>query len=127
MLIRREQLDAFADDALPRLIADLCAHLREHHAEAVGDLGDDELRRRVRVSLARARTYGLSSCASLGAFVATAFEVAPNFDEQPNINAALLDTRVSADSRMLDLVHRTTEADWEQAERASDARAWSED
>ena len=124
MIIRNDQLDAMRRDRRPELVERLLAHLKTYHAGSIAGFDDGELRRRIRLGLARADRYGFLSHASLAAFVATMFEVAPNFDEHPRLQAGLLDTSVSLDSRMLDLVQRTTEADWIEAEESYDEGAW---
>jgi hypothetical protein len=111
---QRELLDHAVEAAFVREVA---RHLREEHPEACAGLPDAELTRRAGVGIARARSHDLTWEASITAFVAIMFEVAPTFDEQPAIRRVLGDRRVSPDLRIDALWDRTTDEDWDEAER----------
>ncbi len=109
-----EALDRAVDEAYAR---DLARYVREEHAEAVADLPDEELFRRVTIGIDRAERHGLTWDSAVSAFVAIMFEVSPTFDEVPAIAAVLADERVAPDMRLDALWDRTSDEDWDEAER----------
>jgi hypothetical protein len=111
---QREMLNQAIEEAFVR---EVCRHLRAEHAPRCEGLDDAELSRRARVGIARARIHDLEWDTSITAFVAIMFEVAPTFDEQPAIRRVLGDRRVSPSQRIDALWDRTTEEDWDEAER----------
>lgn len=125
LVIRNAQMEAFKKQAEEQFIEDIIRHLNEHHRECIGELPDAELRTRVEKGLARARTYGIDDGRGLTAFVGLMFEIAPNFDERPAIHAVLTDMSIPSGSKMDELIHRTSEDDWEQAEAMRDERVWT--
>lgn len=110
-------IDHSVEDAYAR---DMALYLREEHADEVGGLSDKELLARVNVAIARALTYELTWDESITAFVAIMFVVAPTFDEQPAIRAVLRDERVPPNLRIDALWERTTDEDWDEAEKAAE-------
>ncbi|MFT3772594.1 MAG: hypothetical protein QM820_44960 [Minicystis sp.] len=127
LTIRDPQLAALRAAREPAFLDDLVAHLRAYHPDAVEDLSDDEIRARARVGVRRAGRYGFDKGRTAAAFVALMFEIAPNFDEHPAIRRCLTDEAIPVDARILDLVHRTTAAAWEEAEEAYDDAAWGDE
>jgi len=135
MIIGRLAVDrAYQEKGLGRaLLRD--AILRTLQAASIGGIrailvhaiSDEELLRRVSLGIARAESHGLTWDASITAFVAMMFEVAPTFDEQPAIARVLKDESLPADQRIDALWERTTDEDWDEAEaRAPFAEAfWS--
>ncbi len=124
MIIRNDQINSLREDDYPRLIETIRQYLRDNHQSAVMGFDDEQLRSMIRVGIKRAEKYEMNSDAGFGAFVAIMFEVAPNFDEHPNIKKALMDKTVSPNSRILDIIHRTTEKDWDEAEQSYDPEGW---
>ena len=99
-------------------------HVCEHHAEAVAELRDEEIQRRARVAVQRALQHGFRQETSVAAFAALMFLVAPNFDEQPAIRAALSMPGLTPDDCMEMLLSKTAEQDWEAAGAMADESAW---
>jgi hypothetical protein len=122
--ITKQQIASLDDEIAGAFARDLVRYLRAEHADAVRALDDAELLRRVHVGVARAEAYGMTWDATITAFVAMMFEIAPTFDEQPGIARVLHDERVPPDTRVDALWDRTTEEDWDEAERYA-ARAES--
>ena len=52
------------------------------------------------------------------------FEIAPNFDEQPEINKCLRDESVRAEERLDMLFRRVSDEAWVEAEEDYDHEAW---
>jgi len=117
-----ETLDRAIDAAYAR---DVARYIRAEHEALVRSLPEAELLRRVEIGIGRAKRYGMTWDATITAFVAIMFEVAPAFDEQPAIQRVLRDDRLPADVRIDALWDRTTDEDWDEAERlAKDAEAF---
>ena len=112
-----EALDRAMDAAYAR---EMVRYLRAEHAEAVKGVADAELLRRVQIAIDRAKAYGMTWDATITGFVAIMFEVAPTFDEQPAIRRVLHDERLPADVRIDALWDRTTDEDWDEAERLAE-------
>ena len=70
------------------------------------------------------RGHGFEMESSGAAFSALMFLVAPNFDQQPAIRAALADATMSPDARMAKLMTRTKEQDWDAAGAMADPAVW---
>ncbi len=102
------------------LIEHIVDHLCEEQAEAVAELRDQEIERRVRLGIGRARAAGFSQPEEITAFVTLMFVVAPDFDVHPKIAAAL--KTLSGPNRLQNLFQRTSEEDW--AEAAEQTAGW---
>lgn len=118
--ISREQIADLEREVMVEEIRDIARYLRVEHTEAVAAVADEELLRRVAKGVARAQAYGMEWDSTITAFVAIMFEVAPTFDEQPAIRDVLRDRRIPADTRIDALWDRTTDEDWDEAERMAD-------
>jgi hypothetical protein len=116
--IRDEQIRALAEAIEGDWVDRLAAHLRAHHAEAVAELTDEALRRRVWEGARRARRYGLGDESSLGAFVALQCVIAPGFDRHPAILRVLRDASLPPGRQIDALAERIRAAEW------LEARAW---
>jgi hypothetical protein len=103
------------DDELVEHIVD---HLCEEQADALDGLSDDEIERRVRLGLARARANGFTDPEPATAFVTLMFLVSPCFDRQPAIAAAIRTASGSPAERLRALFGKTKESDWDEAATA---------
>ncbi len=99
-------------------------HLCEEQPEAVAELRDAEIMRRVRLGMDRARSHELNTEGSITAFVTLMFLVAPNFDEHPRIRKALDNQTADPDQRMQRIFQQTAEADWDEA--GENACSWED-
>ena len=124
LVIRKEQMEVFARIAEENFIDDVAREVRETEADSVEDLSDDDLRKRVKVAVARAARHGLTLELSIIAFVRLMFAIAPNFDEQPNIKQMLADERVEPDDRVELVFRAASDDDWEEAGELYDESAW---
>lgn len=126
--ISRDQVADLERAVFAEEVRDMARYMRLEHAEAVAEIDDAELLRRVEKGIARAQSYGMEWDSTITAFVAIMFEVAPTFDEQPAIQRVLSDGRIPADTRIDALWDRTSDEDWDEAEAMADqAEAfWSE-
>jgi hypothetical protein len=137
--IREEQLGAFSPVAEAAFLRRVVGHVRRHHADAavrlpdaptattVKQLPEERLTEMVRRGLARARRYGLTLETTLTGFVAIMFAVAPNFDAHPLLRRVLTDETVPPDSRLDEMMSKTSAENWVQVERSYDPDAWLEE
>ena len=101
-------------------------YVKEQHADKVEGMADAIITERVKVAIARAKSFGLKLKESILFFVALMFDIAPNFYEQPGIRRALTTSNDSPDVRMDELLDNTSEDDWDQAEENYDEEKWQE-
>lgn len=103
--IRDEVAEALERAARSSLVDRIADQLRNGHALALGVIGEEKLRARIREGLVRAHGHGLRREASLTDFVILQFEVSPRFDEQPAIRKLLRDTEIP-DQERVQALHR---------------------
>ncbi len=122
--LRPEHLKAFQPQAEADFVNRLVQHLRDGSVGEAPALTNEVLIARVQAGIARARRYGLARESKLAAFVALMFEFAPNFDENPRIQAILRNAQVPPDEKIYEVVDRTSEEDWAMVEQSSNPSAW---
>ncbi len=123
--ISSQQIEVLESEIGAVYARDLARYLRVEHEDAVRALDDAELQRRVHIGIARAEAYGMTWDSTITAFVALMFEIAPTFDRQAAIRRVLDDARLPPDTRVDALWARTSDEDWDEAERyADDAEAF---
>ena len=101
--------------SVDELVEHVTDHLCEEHAEALEELSDGEIERRVRAGLERARAHGITDAEPTTAFVTLMFLVGPGFDQHPAIAAALKNARGTPAERLRTLFKHTSEQDWDEA------------
>jgi hypothetical protein len=114
-------MSAQNDQELAELIFD---HLCDEQPDAVAELRDAEILRRVRLGIERARTHDLTSDGAITAFVTLMFLIAPNFDQHLRIRKALDHPAADPDKRMQQIFQQTAEDDWDEA--AQNACSWDD-
>lgn len=134
LIIRPEQLEPFQQVAEAAFAMELVEELREESSGVmiqlpngsftIDQIPEEVLYEMVRNGITRAHKYGLSWEYSIGGFVTLMFEAAPNFDEHPLIQRVLKDEDTAPDSRIDELIDRTTDENWEAVEQNYDANAW---
>jgi hypothetical protein len=125
LIIRKEQMDVFQNEAERNFENEVQKQLRTTHAALVKDMDDDILRKRVAYGIFRAREYGLTWKSNLAIFVILMFDLNPEFDRHPSFSRRLNDTDVDPNERMRTLVKEMTEEDWATARQI--AADWPED
>lgn len=124
LTISEEQLNTFLLHDEPAFVDFIIEHLNEESPELIDRLPLDTLREMVRNGISRAKKYGLHSPEDITAFVAVMFEIAPNFDEQPEIHQVLRDERILIDKRFDSIFEKVSDEAWEEADRNYDHEAW---
>jgi hypothetical protein len=124
MIIRKEQFSRYLQEDEDRFIGFICQHLRKEYPRKTKRIAEEKLRQMVVGGLARARRYKLTTDEDLMAFVAVMMEIAPNFDEQPDLHHVLTDVRIPVNSRFDTLFIPSLDEAWEQAAENDDQTAW---
>lgn len=122
--IRKKQSDACLLNDEEEFVKFIVGHLRQESPALVGGFSDDSMQSMVSSGLKRARGYGFRSPEDLTAFVSIMFEVAPNFDEQPEIHRVLTDETVPIDQRFDLIFENASEEAWDEANEKYDYEAW---
>ncbi len=118
------QMSTLADANLDGVARDLVPYFREFHENATMDLDDDALFNRVSAGLRRARSWDFESMFAQILFVAIMLEVAPDFDTDPHIRAALEDGTQPLDDRLAGIGDALSEAGWEAVSARGNPAAW---
>ena len=106
----------------------LVAHVKKEEPELEAEYKDDDLRGMVRVGIDKADRYGFTSADDQSAFVSIMFEVAPNFDDQPEIKAVLEENQLPTSYRLDKLWSPAVpEEVWEKARDEYNEEAWKGD
>lgn len=124
LVIREEQMKVFDAAAEASFERRLAALVREIQPELVSELDEDDLLACVQAGIERARGHGLGGEQSIGIFVGWMLEIAPNFDEQPNIRRLLTYPGLEPEQRLELVEQLATEEDWDQAAEMYNEDAW---
>ncbi len=104
----------------------LVDHIKKEDPEIVNEYDDDSLRKMVRVAINKSNRYGFTTANDQSAFVSIMFEIAPNFDDQPEIRAVLLEDKLPTSMRLEKLWSDAIPDDiWEQSRDRYDEAAWT--
>jgi len=124
MIIRREQLEEFIarDDA--ELTSVVRGAVQAANGGRVAVYKDEELEAMVKVGIERARSRGLNFAEDIAAFVAIMFEIAPRFDEQPDIATVLADKTLPPNLNLDTLFARAAEPAWIDAQLKYEDSFW---
>ena len=125
--IRKEQMDVFQQQAEINFVHYVAKQLHNNHAEAVKDVPEDKLYKRVEYGIQRAKEYGLTWKNNLSTFVTLMLVIAPEFDRSPAFRRHLTAEKVPPNERMDVLLRETTEADWRNARQDPALTKWPED
>ena len=99
LVIRQEQLDTLIKGTDEEYVEFLVGHVKEEFPEKTAERDDETLREMVRGGIRRAESHGFTTAEDQTAFISVMFEIAPNFDEQPQIKAVLDDEQFSPEDR----------------------------
>lgn len=127
LVIREQQVQHFIAENDQQLVELIAQAIRETNAERTAHLDDAQLAAMVEYGVKRARSHDLRRAENLAAFVGLMFEIAPDFDLQPQIKTVLADANHPADERLFQLWQRTSDTDWREAENLYKAETWFPD
>ena len=125
--IRKEQMDVFQQQAEINFVDSVVKKLHTSYPEAVKDIPEDKLYKRVEYGIRCAREYGLTWKNNLSTFVTLMFVIAPDFDRSPAFRRYLTAENVPPNERMDVLLRDTTEADWRNARQDPELTKWPEE
>jgi hypothetical protein len=123
-VLKTAQIQHFIAADESELVDVISESIRLANGTRVAGYNDKELASMVKIGIARARTYGLTRAEGIAAFVAVMFEIAPRFDEQPEINEVLKDERFSPEVRLSQLFDRVTDEAWIEAQKKYEDSFW---
>jgi hypothetical protein len=127
IVIRNEQFQSFIapdETARVRVIDDA---VRKAVGERVADLDESHFAEAVRIGTERAKVHGLTNAEDVAAYITVMFEVAPRFDEQPEIKQLLADPNLSPSMRFYLMFDRASDKAWSEAERRYEDSFWFPD
>lgn len=124
LVIKKSQIEKFIAEDDPQLVRVVREIVREAFHEGVQEYSDEVLDGMVRKGIERARARDFSSAEDIAAFVALMFEISPNFDMQEQIDAFLKDVSVPQNMKIEQLLGRTPNEIWAEAESTYDPEAW---
>jgi hypothetical protein len=122
--IRQPQVDMLGLAMVHNFVRKVAGMLRQEFPAFVEKLGDDELRDRVWMGLARARSHGIRRETTLAGFITMMFVVGPDFDRTPRMAGILADEAVDPDRRMERVLELPQQA-WSDAVEAARAGGWN--
>ena len=124
--IRKEQLAAFFPKKDRKIVDLIIKHLQDESPELIDRIPEDGLREMVGNGIERAKKYNVTSLADLTGFVSIMFEIAPNFDEIPEIQNVLCDQNIPPETRFSTLFERELDEAWEKAADSYNPEAWAQ-
>ena len=124
LIVRQEQIRHFIGKDDSEVIKRIGQAIRASDSKNLGIFDNKKLEAMVEIGIERAKSHGLELAEDLAAFVGLMFEVAPNFDEEEEIKAALEDTNLVPSDRLAQLWERTSDEAWEGAEKSFQAEVW---
>ena len=125
LVIRQEQIDALIKGSDEEFVEFLVGHVKEEFPEKTAERDEETLRAMVKGGIGRAESHGFTSAEDQTAFISIMFEIAPNFDEQPQIRTVLDDPNFAPGDRLERLWSPlVTDENWEEAEQNYHENAW---
>jgi hypothetical protein len=128
LVIRQQQIDTLIKGTDEEFVEFLVAHVHEEFPEKAAERDEETLRVMIRGGIERAENHQLSTAEDITAFISIMFEIAPNFDEQPQIQAILDDENFPPEDRIERLWSPlVSEEAWEEAEKHYNENSWFPD
>jgi hypothetical protein len=124
IVIRNEQFQHFIATDESERVAVISSAVRKACGDRVADFDDKQIAAAVKLGIQRAQVHGLSNAEDVAAFIAVMFEVAPRFDEQPEISQLLADPNLRPTDRFYLMIDRASEKAWTEAERRYEDSFW---
>jgi len=124
LVIRKTQLEAFIAPDEKELTSVVSGAVRAANGTRVSGYSDKQLASMVKVGIERARARGLTFAEDVASFVAIMFELAPRFDEQPQINAMLEDKTLPPNLNLELIFARVPEDAWTDAQKKYEDSFW---
>src|SRR5262245_45845822 len=100
LVIRQEQIDTLIKGTDEEFVEFLVEHVKEEFPEKAAERDEETLRTMVKNGIERAESHNLRSAEDQTSFISIMFEIAPNFDEQPQIKTVLDDEQFAPADRI---------------------------
>jgi len=123
-VIRDEQIQNFIAKTDDEMVDVIKLALGETNPARISGIEGSMLADMIRAGIERARSHELSRAEDIAAFVAVMFEIAPNFDEQSQINDLLNHPKMTPTFRFYQTFEGVPETAWEEAERNYNVEIW---
>ena len=107
------------------LVDQLAGRLAQQEPEAIANLSQDVVRKRIRAAVRRAMERGASSHAAILRFVLLMFALEPEFDQRHHVRQLLLASSGSFDDRILKMHEWSHPNCWYRAERSFTEGRWN--
>lgn len=125
LVIRQKQIDTLIKKSDEEFVEFLAAHVKEEYPNKSSEYDEETLRAIVRSGIERAESHDIRAAEDITAFISVMFEIAPNFDEQPQIKAVLDDENFPPGDRIDRLGSpAVSEEAWNEAEENYNEDAW---
>jgi hypothetical protein len=119
-----EQIDALVAGDDEQLIRTVLAYQQREYGNLLNGVPEDMQIGMIRNGIAKARSYGLQRAGNINAFVALMFEIAPEFDRQPDIQRVLKDPTIAPENKIQALMDRVPAQAWEDAGKHISSQTW---
>jgi len=128
LVIRKEQYDSFLQTDKKRFVELILQHIIETMPDEIRGIPTYLVCDMIETAIKRARSHELNSDEQIMAYVSVMFEIAPNFDEEPTLQAILTDENLKPEKRWDKLFSDSDKINkaWEQAAQPNfyDKNAW---
>ena len=125
LIVRQEQFEKIIKHSEEDFVNYLFGYVKSNHSETVEKRNDATLRKMIRGGIKRAERHQIELVEDTRNFIGIMFEVAPNFDEQPEIKAVLDDASLTPEKRLEKLESPAiSEEVWNEARNNYNEKAW---
>lgn len=119
-----DQIDAMVSGDDEQLVRTVLAHQQREYSNLLNGMPEDIQIDMIRSGISKARSYGLERAGNINAFVAIMFEIAPEFDRQPDIQRVLTDSAIAPENKIQALMDRVPAQAWEDAGKNISSQTW---
>lgn len=119
-----DQLDALItgdDDQLTRTVL---AYQQQEYGSLLQGVPEDIQLAMIQNGIAKAKNYGLQRAGNINSFVSLMFEIAPEFDRQPDIQRVLTDATIEPTDKIQVILERVPAQAWEDAGKNMASQTW---
>ena len=125
LIVRQQQIETIIKGNGDDFVNYLVAHLKSNYSEAIAKRNEKRLREMVKTGIKRAASHDLTTVDETRFFVSKMFEIAPDFDTHPLIEAILTDRMLTPEKRVEKLRSPAiSEEIWEEAKNNGDESVW---
>lgn len=111
LIIRKQQMDAFADEMLNRFNAQILHHVRSFFPEQCNILGEEGIKEAIRYGIDRAASYGIEIERDVCLYIDLMFAFGRDFDKDPELpwsGEILSDEAMPDPTGRINMLHETS-------------------